>query len=501
MRKRLPESFFNFTSIIGALIAAISILINLFLFVLSVFFFTGNTYIGIMIYMIGPGIMIAGLIMIPIGMYFQNKKIKRGENIDKYPILDLNVLTTRNAFTIFVVGSIVLLFASAIGGYQAFHLSESNNFCGQLCHVVMKPEYTAYGKSAHAQVPCVDCHVGEGADWFVKAKLSGVYQVYAVLTNVFDRPIPTPITNLRPARETCEKCHWPEKFYSRTMRNEVHYLSDSANTRWDINLTVKVGSEISAFSLDEGSHWHINPDVKVEYIYTDEKRQEIPWVRYTNKKTGDTLVFNNEDDPLDPDSLGNYEMREMDCIDCHNRPSHNYRPPTQYINNAITGGDIPSDLPEIKAIAMEILSEEYSTTDTALTVIEEAVNTFYEDNYPEVFETRKAEIDKAIEGIRTGFSENTFPEMKVRWEYYPINIGHMEFNGCFRCHDGLHAEENSGEYIRRDCTLCHSINAQGTPGKMEKAAFGSSLEFKHPVDIEEEWKESLCTDCHTGLNP
>src|SRR5512147_2459048 len=105
----------------------------------------------------------------------------------------------------------------------------------------MNPEFTAYRLSPHARVACVDCHVGTGATWYVRSKLSGLRQVYAVLTNSYDRPIPTPITDLRPARETCEECHWPEKFYARQLRNTKHYLTDSANTEWNISLQMKIG--------------------------------------------------------------------------------------------------------------------------------------------------------------------------------------------------------------------------------------------------------------------
>ena len=88
---------------------------------------------------------------------------------------------------------------SSLGSYRVFEETESPQFCGALCHTVMKPEYTAYKISPHSRVRCTECHIGPGASWFVRAKLSGLYQVYATVTDVYPRPIPVPVQNLRPA--------------------------------------------------------------------------------------------------------------------------------------------------------------------------------------------------------------------------------------------------------------------------------------------------------------
>lgn len=498
MKYKLPSSVFNWISISGAMIALISFFMITFLFIISYFLDRGSSYLGLVIYLILPVFLVAGLVLIPIGMWINHKKIKPPEK--RLPYIDLNILQHRNAFFIFVTGTVIFLFVSAIGSYEAFHYTESVEFCGTLCHTVMKPEYVAYQNSPHARVRCVECHVGEGADWYVKSKISGMYQVYAVTANVYPKPIPTPIANLRPARETCEKCHWPEKFYAYKMRSEKHFLTDEDNTEWNINLTMKIGAEHSAKGLQEGIHWHINPDVKVEFVSLDDREQEIPWVRYTNKKTGEEKVFVNEEFDFSPDMLDTLSLRTMDCTDCHNRPSHIYNPPTFFINNGMTAGTIPTDLPEFKSLAMEICEEEFSTTDSAMTYIEETVKTFYEENYPEILEDSPEMINKAILGFQNEYKRNIFPEMNVRWSEYPNNIGHLEFNGCFRCHNDEHSTEE-GEYISKDCNLCHNISSQGPAGEMVFAESGGSLEFLHPEDIGDDWQETLCTDCHTGLNP
>ncbi|HEX2981949.1 MAG TPA: NapC/NirT family cytochrome c [Ignavibacteriales bacterium] len=503
MKLKLPHSTQNWISVIGAVTALVSFFMIVFLFAVSAFLESENSYIGLVIYIALPAVMILGLLLIPLGMYIKTKSAKRLQGPERkgWPVLDFNDARHRNAFAIFAVGTSIFLLASALGSYEAFHFTESVEFCGKICHETMKPEFTAYQNSPHARVACVECHVGTGAGWYVRSKLSGLYQVYAVTFGKIPRPIETPITNLRPARETCEECHWPQKFYSRKLITQKHYLADEQNSEWDITLTMKTGSSISALSLEEGIHWHINPDVRIEYKAADKKRESIPWVKYTNLKTGKISIYKSTDNDLTAAQLDSLETRTMDCMDCHNRPSHNYRPPALFINDAITTGKIPKELPQIKFAALEVIGREFSSTDSAMTEISNYISAFYKDNYPDEFANNKSLIDKAINGIQNEFSRNIFPEMKVRWNVYPNNIGHLEFMGCFRCHNDNHQSE-SGAVISKDCNLCHSINAQGPPDNMETAPVNTYLEFKHPGDaVGEDWKDMLCVDCHTGLNP
>jgi len=212
---KLPKSFYNWISLGGATLAIISFFIILFLLLISMLYSGGSSYIGLFTFIILPVFLVIGLILIPIGMLRKTKNDKKTTappEQKKWPIINLNDARYRNAWLIFSIGTLLFLMLSAIGSYEAFHYTESNRFCGSVCHSVMEPEYTAYQNSPHARVACVECHVGPGAGWYVKSKLSGLYQVYAVTTGNYPKPIPTPIENLRPARETCEECHWPEKF-------------------------------------------------------------------------------------------------------------------------------------------------------------------------------------------------------------------------------------------------------------------------------------------------
>jgi hypothetical protein len=497
---KLPSNLYNWTSVIGAVIAIISLFMIIFLMFVSLFVEVTSSYLGIVIYIILPIFLVLGLILIPLGMARKRRRMRRSDQtgLPRWPRVDLNLKQHRNAFMIFVISSTAFLFLSAIGTYEAFHYSESVEFCGKVCHGVMHPEYITYQQSAHARVACVDCHVGSGADWYVRSKLSGLYQVYSVLFKKYPKPIPTPIENLRPAQETCERCHWPEQFYAHKLRTERHYLADEYNSEWDIILKMKIGSEYHALGQEEGIHWHINPNVKIEYVADPEDPEIIPWVRYTNLESGAVHTYTDEENPIDPDAMALEEFRHMDCIDCHNRPSHEYYSPPFFTDNSLTRGDIPRALPDIKQVAMGLLYAGYNSTDSALLTIEKDIREYYEMMYPEIYQEQFHLIQQAIEGIQEDFTQNMFPEMKVQWDVYPNHIGHINSEGCYRCHNDRHRSA-TGRVISKDCNLCHDILAQGTPEQLNMTGVRDSLEFIHPIDIGDAWKEFHCVECHRYL--
>lgn len=498
---KLPSSIKNWVSISGTVLAIFNLAAILSLFILNMAFGFGGSYIGLFIYIILPGFMVVGLLLIPIGMRINKVKARKAKLEGKelnWPILDFNVETTRNAGIIFIVGTIFLLIISSVGSYEAFHYTESVEFCGKLCHTVMEPEYTTYHGSAHERVACVECHVGSGASWYVKSKLSGLYQVYSVMAKKYPQPIPTPIANLRPAQETCEKCHWPQKFYDNKLRVKHSYLTDDTNTEVIRHMLVKTSTFTTAEGVVKGIHQHISPEVKIEYRALEGNRFVIPWVKYTNTNTGESYVYLDNDLGLSPEKIDSLEIRVMDCLDCHNRPSHNYNAPQNFIDNSLWTGKISKTLPGIKSLAMQALYPEYSTKDSAFMAISTIVNDFYALSYPEILETRKNEVDAAIAEMQNQYANNIFPYMKASWKAYPNNLGHMESDGCYRCHNDRHAT-NSGRVISKDCNLCHNIKAQGTAGNMQYANVDSLLEFEHPVDIGDAWQTELCSACHTAL--
>ena len=303
---KLVSSGRNWISIIGFLIASINFLMIIVLFLISTIFNKNDTNLGLFIYIILPGFLLLGLIMIPAGILISRKKriaenprVKRGF----CRLLTLIIQSTEKHLLLSQLSTIIILFLSTYGSIEAYHLTESVEFCGTLCHKVMEPEYTAYQNSPHANVSCVECHVGSGASWYVKSKLSGLHQVYAVATKTYPSPIETPLHDLRPARETCEKCHWPQKFYARNLQTNKYYLADSLNSEWDIILQMKIGPEFSDLGLTEGIHWHINPDVNIEYISENDKRELINYVKYTNKATGEVTIYKSPETEISDSSI------------------------------------------------------------------------------------------------------------------------------------------------------------------------------------------------------
>lgn len=498
---KLPLSIKNWVSIAGALLAIFNLACILTLFVLNTFLGFGGSYLGLFIYIILPVFMIAGLLLIPIGMRIQKlklRKLKEKGEVSGWPVIDFNLASTRNAGLIFLLGTAFLLLISSIGSYEAFHYTESVEFCGKLCHKVMEPEYVTYHGSSHERVACVECHVGEGAGWYVKSKLSGLYQVYSVLAHKYPQPIATPIANLRPAQETCEHCHWPQKFYDDKLKVKHSYLTDSSNTEVIYHMLMKTSTKTTAQGVEKGIHQHISPDVKIEYKSTDLTRQVIPWVRYTNRKTGESYVYVDNEAGLGQKQLDSLEIRVMDCLDCHNRPSHNYHSPQNFMDKSIYSGKISTSLPEIKLAAMQVLYKTYSTKDSAMMEIRSQIEAFYKNSHPEILSTKKELLEQAITEIQNGYSNNIFPYMKASWKAYPNHLGHLENNGCYRCHNDRHATE-SGKVISRNCKLCHDIKAQGLNSNLEYATTSPSLDFKHPVDVGEDWKTELCSSCHNAM--
>lgn len=498
---KLPSSIKNWISISGTVIAVFNLATILSLFLLNTAFGFGGSYIGLFIYIILPGFMIIGLLMIPIGMRINRKKARKATKEGKelnWPVIDFNAQTTRNAGMIFIIGTVVLLIISSIGSYEAFHYTESVEFCGKLCHKVMEPEYTTYHGSAHERVACVECHVGEGAGWYVKSKLSGLYQVYSVIAKKYPQPIPTPIANLRPAQETCERCHWPQKFYDDKLRVKNSFLSDEINTEVMLQMLVKTSTHETAEGVVKGIHQHISPEVKIEYKPLENNRQVIPWVKYTNTKTGEEFVYIDNELGLSQQQIDSLETRVMDCLDCHNRPSHNYNTPQNFIDVAMKSGKISKTLPGVKLAAMQVLYVDYSTKDSAMLAIQNSVNEYYNATYPDVVTSRKADIDAAITEIQNGYASNIFPFMKASWKSYPNNLGHMESNGCYRCHNNRHST-TEGKVISKDCNLCHNIKAQTIGDSVFFAGPNQVLEFRHPVDIGDAWQTELCSTCHSAL--
>ncbi len=494
---RPPSLMQNWISLAGSILTACTLFGAVYL--LGADFFRGfrNPYQGILTYVVAPGFLLLGVALMLIGVLLERRRRQRAKpgEFPPFPRIDFNVPRHRTTFIAVTSGTFLLLLLSAIGSYRAYEFTESVMFCGDTCHQVMSPEKTAYGESPHARVTCVQCHIGPGAEWFVKSKISGLYQVYSVLTHKYSRPIPVPVESLRPAQETCEQCHWPRKFFGAALRENHHYLADETNSPWTISLLMKVGGGDPSFGPAGGIHWHMNIENKVEYIASDPQRQVIPWVRVTGPD-GRVKVYESSSSPLKPEELAQAKPRRMDCIDCHNRPSHRYNPPVDSVDTSLFTKRIDTSIPYIKQQAITLLAKDYETTEEARRTIADTLSTYYRNEQADYAKDHQPQIDQAIVEVQRLFEQNVFPEMKVNWKPYPDNIGHMNFPGCFRCHDGDHKNED-GVTLTRDCNTCHLIVGQGESTEKTAANF-EGLEFVHPGDVGDMWQDQICSDCHDG---
>jgi nitrate/TMAO reductase-like tetraheme cytochrome c subunit len=304
---------------------ASSIFAFLLLFFLDTIVYSSNPYVGILTFLVAPAFFVAGLVIFLFGAWRWRRRLAKANG--SAPSLRINVDLSRahdrRLLAFFIPASAGFLLLTAMGSYHTYHFTESVEFCGESCHTVMKPELTSYRHSSHARVACAECHIGKGAEWYVRSKLSGTYQVYATLAHKYPTPIPTPVKNLRPAQETCEQCHWPKEFVGNLDRTIAYYLPDQTNTLYSIRLLLKVGGGDPTHGPVGGIHWHMNVANKIEYIATDEARQKIPWVRMTDAQ-GVVTEFRTASFTNDASQL---PKRTMDCMDCHNRPAHKFQSP------------------------------------------------------------------------------------------------------------------------------------------------------------------------------
>ncbi|HBH04877.1 MAG TPA: cytochrome C, partial [Candidatus Rokubacteria bacterium] len=366
-------------TLLGAALALVSLANILFLLVVDVFIEArAKPYVGVFAYIVFPAVMILGLLIIPLGLLLARRRRRRQapEGIPAFPRIDLNLPSHRQGFGLFAGFTVFFLVLSSVGSYRAYQFSDSVAFCGQACHTAMKPEFVAYQASAHARVPCVECHVGSGATWFARSKLSGAYQVYAVARDIFPRPIPSPIRSLRPAQETCEECHWPEKFWGAQSKVITHFGADEKNTPRQVRMLIKTGGGSPTTGLTTGIHWHMNIMNEVWYIAKDPQRQEIPWVRVKDRQ-GRVTEYLAKGSKLTAEEIARTEKRRMDCMDCHNRPSHVFVPPDRAVDDALLAGRIDASLPFIKRQAVEVLARPYPSSQAAREGIATELDRFY----------------------------------------------------------------------------------------------------------------------------
>ena len=492
-----PGIFRNYVSFIGFAIAAAGLTSFVLLFLIEAMGTGDNPYADLVIFIFIPSVLVFGLFIAFVGALIERRRrLKSGDSaIEPYPVIDLNDARRRRSLVVMVCVVFIFLFMSAFGSYRAYEYTESVTFCGEACHEVMKPEFVAYNASPHAKVRCVVCHVGSGVDAYVKAKFNGMRQLWGVATGHFDRPIKTPVHNMRSATETCQKCHWSEKFHGDKLRIFDHYGYDEENTLSRTRMFVKVGGGNPETGPVGGIHWHMNVANEVEFVSTDDRRQVIPWVRMKDKD-GRVIEFKINDGSFRESDVAGLEKRKMDCTDCHNRPAHIYLSPNDAVDRSLDAGRLDVSLPFIKARAVEALAGKYATNDEALAAIDRSMNEFYRTNYPGLNGQQLASLAAAVLEVKGLYQTYFFPEMKTDWSSHPNNIGHLNAQGCFRCHDGNHVAD-SGRVVRNDCAVCHTTLDQTIGGMTVAPPNGT---FRHPIDLGDKntWQ---CASCHKGDRP
>jgi nitrate/TMAO reductase-like tetraheme cytochrome c subunit len=417
-----------------------------------------HPYAGIIFILVLPFFFLFGLVLIPIGIWGERRRLKgEGTLPAEYPKIDLGDPSLRRFGFLVALLTTLNVIILTFSAYMGAEYMESSRFCGLTCHSVMAPEYGAYLDSPHSRVACTSCHIGPGASWAVKAKIDGVRQVVAVVFGTYSRPIPSPVHTLRPARATCEQCHWPQKFSGDKLRIITKFAEDEKNTPSKTVLLLKLGGMQAAGAV--GIHGrHLADRERISYVTTDGRREVIPTVNYLDDD-GKTVVFaSTEVKPPEP-GKGKSETRTMDCIDCHNRPTHAYQLPERAVNEAMANGAISADLPFIRKKAVEVLKVEYPTREAAFERIAKDIAEFYKTTYPAVYQSRRASVETALREVQRIYGRNVFPSMRLTWGTHPNHIGHEDFLGCFRCHDGSH-KTAGGRVISQECDACHQILAQ-----------------------------------------
>jgi nitrate/TMAO reductase-like tetraheme cytochrome c subunit len=418
---------------------------------------SAHPYVGILLFLILPALFVLGLVLVLIGILLHRRTLRAaGDLPETFPAVDLQMPRVRNTLLFVASATLLNILIFTFASYQGVSYMDSATFCGQTCHTVMAPEFSAYQNAPHTRVECAQCHIGPGAGWFVRSKLSGLRQVFAVTFHTYSRPIPSPVKYLRPARETCEQCHWPQRFSGDKFIVKTNYKDDEKNTLMTTALVMKIGGSASSGSV--GIHGkHLEDGSRIQFISTDERRQVIPVVYYTDGK-GKTVEYVSTDLKASKQELEKGEKRAMDCIDCHNRPTHAFELPENGVDLRMSRGLISSELPYIRKKAVELLKADYPDRDSAQKQIVEGIENYYHTSYPDLYQGKHALIEQSAENVAKIYLRNIFPDMKMTWGVHPNNLGHTDFPGCFRCHDGSHTSVD-GQTISNDCTACHNLLA------------------------------------------
>jgi len=409
-----------------------------------------NPYKGVVLYVILPVVLFAGFGLTAAGIVPGRRRIR--EHWEAGVADRKTALQRLIVFLVITIGANLLLRTQLT--YRAVVYMDTPQFCGATCHV-MRPQYVGHQDSTHASVTCAECHIVPNASGWIHAKLNGTRQVWQTVTNSYPRPIPSTLESSRlvPSKETCERCHWVEKIVSTRLRVIPNYNTDEQNSASYNVLMMLVGG-----SKMHGIHQaHFAGGFEIRYAPSDANRQTIPWVERRDTRTGESKTYLVKG--TTPEQATGLPKYAMQCVDCHNRPTHDFLPPDRALNVALVLGQLPATLPFIKKEGLAVLQANYSSSADAAEKIPAAIETYHKQTYPQVYAQRKADVQTAGQAILAIYNRNAFPDTKVTWGTYPNDLGHMDSPGCFRCHDGSHTAADGKETISQDCGACHQLLA------------------------------------------
>jgi len=410
-----------------------------------------NPYKGLVVYVILPSVFFVGLGLVVAGIALGRRHV-----LERLRTGIVDVDTARQRFFVFLAVTIsVNLVAGTQLTYKAIEYLDTPQFCGGTCHTE-RPEYVGHRDSNHSSVRCAECHVAPGQLGWVQSKMSGTRQLFQTITKSYELPCPPALASgkLVPSRQTCERCHWTEKIVATRLVVLPSYADDEQNTASYTALMMLVGGS----RMKGIHHAHFAGGFEIRYAPSDKTRATIPWVESRNTKTGETRTYFAEG--ATAETVAALPKYEMQCVDCHNRPTHAFLPPERALDRALALGQLSATLPFIKKEGLEVLKVEYATSEAAAQKIPAAIEAYYQENHPQLAAERKSDVAAAGQAILAVYNRNVFPELKVAWNTYPDNLGHEASPGCFRCHDGSHATRDRKTTITQDCEACHAVLAQ-----------------------------------------
>ena len=434
-------------AIAGAMITTASAAVFIALVIAE---FTGlfeNPYAGLVVFIAVPALFVFGLLLIPLGMWLeQRRQQQHPETPSGWPVFDFNQPIVRRRALMLVALTAVNVIIILLAGYGSLHWMDSPQFCGQVCHTAVQPQFTAWSEGPHSRIACAKCHIGAGAQGFVQAKLAGTRQLVHVITGKVPTPVP-PGAHMAPGAQaqTCLNCHQPKSGNADRVRVVREYADDESNTETVTALQMFMGGPTSG---GHSIHWHADPANRIEYVASGPDRQTIIYVKATDAK-GQVKEYRAAE--VTDQAISSGTRRTMDCVDCHNTVGHPISPTAdRMVDRAIAAGQVSSKLPFARREGVRLVTASYPSQDDAVAAIDRGVRDFYAKQSGADQEA----IARAAAALQGVYRRNVFPAMKVTWGTYPENRGHMTSPGCTRCHDDEHKAKD-GSAISGDCEYCH----------------------------------------------